>query len=47
MAKVELAGIRKKYGEVTVLHDIDLTVEDGEFVVSRRTVRLRQVDPGG
>jgi lactose/L-arabinose transport system ATP-binding protein len=33
MAKVELKGVTKRYGELVVLKGIDLTVEDGEFVV--------------
>ena len=33
MASVELRGIGKSYGDVEVLHDIDLSIEDGEFVV--------------
>jgi len=33
MANLTLSGIRKSYGEHTILHGIDLQVEDGEFVV--------------
>ena len=33
MATVELRGIRKRYGNVEVVHGIDLDVKDGEFVV--------------
>ena len=33
MAQVQLSRVGKAFGPVTVLHDIDLTVEDGEFVV--------------
>lgn len=33
MAKVELKNINKKYGDVHVLHDINLNIENGEFVV--------------
>jgi len=32
MASVELCGLKKKYGAVTVLHGIDLAIDDGEFV---------------
>ena len=32
MASVTLSDIRKSYGEVEVIHGIDLEVEDGEFV---------------
>jgi multiple sugar transport system ATP-binding protein len=33
MASLKLAGIRKAYGERTILHGIDLAIADGEFVV--------------
>ncbi len=33
MAKIELNGIRKTFGEVEAVKRLDLTVEDGEFVV--------------
>ncbi len=31
MAAIELDGVTKRYGDVTALHDLDLTVEDGEI----------------
>lgn len=33
MAKVELIGICKRFGDVQVVHDVDLVVEDNEFIV--------------
>lgn len=33
MAQIELVGITKKFGDVTALADIDLTVKDNEFFV--------------
>ncbi len=33
MANVQLTGVCKAYGDVKVLHDINLTIDDGEFVV--------------
>jgi lactose/L-arabinose transport system ATP-binding protein len=33
MAKVELSSVSKRYGELTVIRDLSLTVEHGEFVV--------------
>ena len=33
MARVQLSRVRKAFGATTVLRDIDLTIEDGEFVV--------------
>jgi len=33
MASIDIAEIRKAYGPVHVLHGIDLTIRDGEFVV--------------
>ncbi|MAM10339.1 MAG: sugar ABC transporter ATP-binding protein [Rhizobiaceae bacterium] len=33
MAGVELKNISKSYGDVEVLHDIDLSIADGEFIV--------------
>ena len=33
MASVTLKGIKKSYGETKVVHDMDLTIQDKEFVV--------------
>src|ERR1041385_6320042 len=33
MATLELKSVIKRYGETTVIHGVDLAVEDGEFVV--------------
>ena len=33
MADISIEHVRKAYGAVTVLHDFDLHIEDGEFVV--------------
>ncbi|WDR04543.1 sn-glycerol-3-phosphate ABC transporter ATP-binding protein UgpC [Devosia rhodophyticola] len=33
MAEIELGNLVKKYGKVTAVHGIDLTIADGEFVV--------------
>lgn len=33
MARIELEQIVKRYGSITTVHGIDLTIEDGEFVV--------------
>jgi multiple sugar transport system ATP-binding protein len=33
MARIELAGVQKFFGAVQVLKDVNLTIEDGEFVV--------------
>ncbi|WP_119395224.1 ABC transporter ATP-binding protein [Salinibius halmophilus] len=33
MAKVELQSINKVFGRVHIIHDVDLVIEDGEFVV--------------
>lgn len=33
MASVGLRGVRKSYGEVEVVHGVDLDIEDGSFVV--------------
>jgi multiple sugar transport system ATP-binding protein len=33
MAGLQLTGIKKNYGNVQTLHGIDLTIEDGEFIV--------------
>jgi ABC-type sugar transport system ATPase subunit len=32
MASVELKNLSKSFGEVEVLHQLNLTVEEGEFV---------------
>ena len=33
MAQVEARRINKKFGEVTALHSVDLSVNEGEFLV--------------
>jgi multiple sugar transport system ATP-binding protein len=33
MADISLRGVKKKYGEVTAIHGIDLNVKSGEFIV--------------
>jgi multiple sugar transport system ATP-binding protein len=33
MASIEISGVRKAYGTTQVLHGMDLTIADGEFVV--------------
>jgi len=33
MAEVELRGVRKSYGDLEVIHGIDLKIDDGEFIV--------------
>ncbi len=33
MARIELRGLIKRYGKATIVHGIDLTIEEGEFVV--------------
>jgi multiple sugar transport system ATP-binding protein len=33
MAEISLRGIKKKYGDVTAIHGVDLNVESGEFIV--------------
>ena len=32
MSRIELAAVRKAYGDVEVVHGLDLEIEDGEFV---------------
>ncbi|MCM2474158.1 sn-glycerol-3-phosphate ABC transporter ATP-binding protein UgpC [Rhizobium sp. CG5] len=33
MASIDISGIRKSYGHFPVLHGVDLTIGDGEFIV--------------
>ncbi len=33
MARVELSGVKKAFGEVKVIHGIDCSIDDGEFIV--------------
>ncbi len=33
MASIDIANIKKSYGTHPVLHDVDLKISDGEFVV--------------
>ncbi|MBN9057577.1 MAG: ATP-binding cassette domain-containing protein, partial [Rhizobiales bacterium] len=33
MASIDITDVRKAYGNVKILHGVDLTIKDGEFVV--------------
>src|SRR3982750_98151 len=33
MATLKLEGVQKRFGDTTVIHGVDLRIEDGEFVV--------------
>jgi len=33
MANVTIKGVKKSYGDVDVIHGVDLEIVDGEFVV--------------
>ena len=33
MAHLQFTGLRKSYGDTRILHGIDLSIDDGEFVV--------------
>ena len=33
MASIDIQGVGKSYGAVPVLHNVDLSIKDGEFVV--------------
>ena len=33
MASLDLRGVVKRFGAVEVIHGLDLSIEDGEFVV--------------
>ncbi len=33
MASIALSGIRKSYGNVPVIHGVNIDIDDGEFVV--------------
>ena len=33
MASVEMQGIRKSFGAVEIIHGVDISIEDGEFVI--------------
>ena len=43
MASVEMKSVCKTYGNLEVLHRIDLSLDSGEFVVFVGPSRLRQV----
>jgi len=57
MSRIELIDLRKEFGNVVAVHDLDLTIEDGEFVVlvgpsgCGKTTTLRMIagleDPTG
>ena len=42
MATVTLDHVTKKYGDFTAVNDLNLEIQDEEFLVLRRPVRLRQ-----
>jgi ABC-type sugar transport system ATPase subunit len=33
MAEIRLAGVRKSYGKLEVIHGVDVEIADGEFIV--------------
>ena len=33
MSRIELVNLRKEYGNVVAVKEMDLTIEDGEFIV--------------
>jgi len=43
MAGLTLRDVRKRYGDVQVMHGVDLDIEDGEFVVfvTKRSTKLQ------
>jgi multiple sugar transport system ATP-binding protein len=45
MANVDISQLRKSYGHEEVIHGVDLSIEDGEFVLLVGAVRLRKIDP--
>ena len=45
MASVTFDGVTKRYGDVTAVDELDLTIEDGEFMVLLGPVGLRQDAP--
>jgi len=44
MASLKIRDVKKSYGDLQVMHGVDLDVEEGEFVVFRWAVWLWQVD---
>ncbi len=44
MSSVQIRDVRKSFGNFEVLHGVSIPIEDGEFVVAGRPLRLRQVD---
>jgi hypothetical protein len=44
MSGVTLETVVKRYGEVQVIHGVDLGIEDGEFCVFVGPLGLREVD---
>ena len=45
MASVAIRDVRKAFGAIEVIHGVDVTIGDGEFVVLVGPVGLRQIDP--
>src|ERR1041384_3569941 len=33
MAEIRLSGVKKSYGKLQVIHGVDVTIADGEFIV--------------
>ena len=45
MGTVQLRNVQKAFGATSVISDVDLAIEKGEFVVFVGPVGLRQVHP--
>lgn len=43
MAQIELRNVQKFFGAVQVIKDMNLTIEDGEFVVMRVTAPQHRI----
>ena len=43
MARLELRGLVKDYGDLRTIHGVDLAIEDGDVLRLRRPLGLRQV----
>ena len=45
MSHVILQNVYKKYGDVDVIHDVNLQIDKGEFVATAKVKQAQQVLP--
>ena len=44
MAQVTVRNVRKSYGATEVIHGLNIDIQDGEFVVLVRSIRMWKIN---